>query len=134
MLVNELIKEIEGKLENENNHVYEEVLKLISDTLENYAIDEELNSKKIENMQDDLSYYIDTEMIYSTDDIVREASMYIEDFDSVLNTLDSCINEYIEISDMTHAICDMYFEAYKLVLNNILSYYIEQAHREEQNR
>ena len=134
MIVNDLKKEIEGKLENEDNHVYSEVYKLISDNLENYSEEEELTSKKLENLQEDLSYYINNEMIYSTDDIVSEANRYIEDFDSVLNTLDTCMNEYIEISDMTQVICDMYFEAYKLVLNNILSYYIEQAYREEQNR
>ena len=131
MLVKDLIREIESKLENENNHVYEEVYKLISDTLENYDIDEELTSKKLEDLQEDLSYYITNEMIYSTDDIVREANMYIENFDKVLNTLDTCLSEYMEISDMTSAICDMYFESYKLVLNNILSYYIEQEHQKE---
>lgn len=134
MLVNELKKEIESKLENENNHVYEEVLKIILDNLENYNEEEELTSKKLENLQEDLSYYITNEMIYSTDDIVSEATRYIEDFDKVFNTLDTCINEYTEISDMTQVICDMYFEAYKLVLNDILSYYIEQAYREEQKR
>ena len=130
----ELKKEIEEKLETSDNHVYEEVLKLINDTLENYDNEEELTGKKLENLQEDLSYYITNEMIYSTSDIVKEANMYIEDFDEVLNTLDTCISEYIEISDITSVICDMYFETYKLVLNNILSYYIEQAYREEQQR
>lgn len=134
MLVKDLRKEIEGKLEANDNHVYSEVLKLISDTLDDYLEEEELTSKNLENLQEDLSYYITNEMIYSTDDIVREANMYIEDFDKVLNTLDTCINEFIEISDITSVICDMYFEAYKLVLNDILSYYIEQAYREEQQR
>lgn len=135
MLVNDLRKEIEAKLETEDNHVYLEVYKLISDTLDDYLDEEELTSKKLEDMQEDLSYYIDNEMIYSTDDIIREATGYIEDFNSVLNTLDTCINEYIEISDMTSAITDLYFEAYKLVLNDILSYYIEQEHQKEyQNR
>lgn len=131
MLVKELIREIEGKLEANDNHVYEEVLKLISDTLDDYLEEEELTSKELEGMQEDLSYYITNEMIYSTDDIVREANRYIEDFDKILNNLDTCISEYIEISDMTHAICDMYFEAYKLVLSDILSYYIEQEHQKE---
>lgn len=131
MLVKELRREIEAKLENENNHVYSEVYKLISDTLDDYLDEEELTSKQLENMQEDLSFYITNEMIYSTDDIVSEANRYIEDFDSVLNTLDTCINEYIEISDITSAITDLYFEAYKLVLNNILSYYIEQEHQKE---
>ena len=134
MLVKELKKEIEGKLENESNHIFEEIYKLISDALENYDDEEKLTSKELENMQEDLSYYITNEMIYSTDDIIREATRYIEDFDKVLNTLDTCINEYIEINDITCAITDLYFESYKLVLNNILSYYIEQAYREEQNR
>lgn len=131
MLVNDLRREIEAKLDNEDNHVYLEVYKLISDNLDDYLEEEELTSKKLQDMQEDLSYYIINEMIYSTDDIVREANMYIEDFDSVLNTLDTCINEFIEISDMTSAITDLYFEAYKLVLNNILSYYIEQEHQKE---
>ena len=135
MLVKELRKEIEGKLESSNNHVYSEVYKLISDTLDDYLDEEELTSIKLENLQEDLSYYITNEMIYSTDDILHEANMYIEDFDKVLNTLDSCISEYIEISDMTSAITDLYFEAYKLVLNGVLSYYIEQEHQKEyQNR
>lgn len=131
MLVKELRKEIKEKLDNEDNHIYREVLKLISDTLDDYLEEDNLTSKELNNMQEDLSYYITNEMIYSTDDIVREANMYIEDFDSVLNTLDTCINEYIEISDITSAITDLYFEAYKLVLNSILSFYIEQAYREE---
>ena len=134
MKIIELKKEIEGKLEATDNHVYSEVYKIISDNLENYLEDEELTGNQLENLQEDLSYYITNEMIYSTDDIVSEVNRYMEDFDKVLNTLDSCINEYIEISDITCAICDMYYEAYKLVLNNILSYYIEQAYREEQNR
>ena len=129
-----LKREIEGKLEATDNHVYSEVYKLISDTLDDYLEEEELTSKKLEDLQEDLSCYITNGMIYSTDDIVSEASRYIEDFDKVLNTLDTCINEYIEISDISSAICDMYFEAYRLVLNNTLSYYIEQAYREEQNR
>ena len=131
MIVKELRKEIEAKLDNTENHVYLEVYKLISDTLDDYLEEEELTSKELENMREDLSYYITNEMIYATDDIVHEANMYIEDFDKVLNTLDTCINEYLEISDMTQVICDMYFEAYKLVLNNILSYYIEQEHQKE---
>ena len=131
MLVKEIRKEIEAKLDNEDNHVYSEVYKLIVDTLDDYLDEDNLTSKQLENLQEDLSHYITNEMIYSTDDIVSEANRYIEDFDKVLNTLDTCINEYIEISDMSHAICDMYFESYKLVLNNILSYYIEQAYREE---
>lgn len=132
MLVNDLRREIEAK--NEDNHVYLEVYKLISDNLDDYLEEEELTSKKLQDMQEDLSYYITNGMIYSTDDIVREANMYIEDFDSVLNTLDTCINEYmyIEISDMTSAITDLYFEAYKLVLNNILSYYIDYIEQEHQ--
>ncbi len=134
MLVKDLRREIEGKLDNEDNHVYSEVYMLISDTLNDYLEEEELTSKELENLQEDLSYYITQEMIYSTDDIVSEANRYLEDFDEILNTLDTCISEYIEISDMSSAIRDMYFEAYKLVLNNILSYYIEQAHREEQQR
>ena len=134
MLLKDLKREIEGKLEANDNHVYSEVLKLISDTLDDLE-EEELNSKELEDMHEDLSNYITNEMIYSTDDIVSEATRYIEDFDKILNTLDTCINEYIEISDMTQVICDMYYEAYKLVLNNILSYYIEQEHQKEyQNR
>lgn len=131
MIVNDLRKEIESKVENENNHVYSEVLKLVSDTLDDYLEEEELTSKNLEDMQEDLSYYITNEMIYSTDDIVSEATMYIDDFDKVLNTLDTCISEYIEISDMTRVITDLYFESYKLVLNDILSYYIEQEHQKE---
>ena len=131
MLVKELRREIEGKLENTKNHVYSEVYKLISDTLDDYLEEEDLTSKQLENLQEDLSYYINQEMVYSTNDIVSEANRYMEDFDSVLNTLDSCISEYIEISDMSHAITDLYFESYKLVLNNILSYYIELEHQKE---
>lgn len=131
MIVKELRKELEGKLDNEDNHVYREVLELISDTLDDYLEEEELTSKNLEDMQEDLSYYITNEMTYTTDDIISEASRYIDDFDKVLNTLDTCISEYIEISDISHVICDMYFEAYKLVLNNILSYYIELEHQKE---
>ena len=126
----ELKKEIENKLDNTENHVYLEVLKIILDNLENYD-EEDLTSKQLEDLQNDISYYITNEMIYSTDDIVSEANRYIEDFDKILNTLDTCISEYIEISDITCAITDLYFEAYKLVLNDILSYYIEQEHQKE---
>ena len=131
MKTTELKKEIENKIENADNHVYLEVLKIISDNLENYNDDENLTSKQLEDLQNDLSYYITNEMIYSTDDIVSEANRYIEDFDKILNTLDTCISEYIEISDITCAITDLYFEAYKLVLNDILSYYVEQEHQKE---
>ena len=136
MLVKELIKELEEEQEQpkgllKDNHIKEQVLKIIIDTLEFYDKDKELASKDLEDILNDLTNYITQDMVYVTNDIIHEVNMYREQFDEVFNTFDNCMNEYIEVYDMTNTICDIYFEAYKIVLSNILSYYIQLAYNEE---
>ena len=94
----------------------------------------EITETEIETLINNMIYYFEHDITYNVDDMLVEAMRYNDDFDSILYHSDNPYLDDYRITDLTNTICDLYIMTFKIEINNILGYILQQIIDEDNKK